>query len=129
MSSQVQKPANRPAHKKVIPSPTPTLLAALSLLSISLGVTTETPADQPGLTPPNAREKTDGVKLARKAGKGQQEFLVIKQNDQHAPPSSPSIKTAPANPALQGNVLQKGTVGGSTGPTKPTLPVTGGQRQ
>jgi hypothetical protein len=29
------------------------------------------------------------------------------------------------NPALQGNVLGKGTVGGSTGPTKPTLPTTG----
>jgi hypothetical protein len=34
-----------------------------------------------------------------------------------------------ANPALQGNVLQKGTVGGSTGPTKPTLPTTGGRNQ
>jgi hypothetical protein len=33
----------------------------------------------------------------------------------------------PANPALQGNVLQKGTVGGSTGPTKPPLPTSAGQ--
>jgi hypothetical protein len=33
------------------------------------------------------------------------------------------------NPALQGNVLQKGTAGGSIGPTKLTPPVTGGQRQ
>ena len=37
--------------------------------------------------------------------------------------------TTTVNPALQGNVLQNGTVGGSTGPTKPTLPTTGGQRQ
>jgi hypothetical protein len=33
----------------------------------------------------------------------------------------------PTSPALQGNVLQKGTVGGSTGPTKPPLPTSGGQ--
>jgi hypothetical protein len=33
-----------------------------------------------------------------------------------------------ANPALQGNVLQKDTVSGSTGPTKPTLPTTSRQR-
>jgi hypothetical protein len=37
--------------------------------------------------------------------------------------------TTTINPALQQNVLQKGTAGGSTGPTKPTLPIAGGQRQ
>jgi hypothetical protein len=50
-------------------------------------------------------------------------------------PASPALTTqnkpptTTVNPALQGNVLQKSTVGGSTGPTKPTLPTTGGQRQ
>jgi type VI protein secretion system component Hcp len=45
--------------------------------------------------------------------------------------ASPSVKppTTTTNPALQGSALQKGTLGGSTGTTKPTLPVTGGLRQ
>jgi len=39
--------------------------------------------------------------------------------------TGPKLPTTTVNPALQGNVLQKGTVGGSTGTTKPTLPTTG----
>jgi hypothetical protein len=43
------------------------------------------------------------------------------------PPKTGTVKpvSPTVNPALQGNVLQKGTVGGSTGQTKPTLPTTG----
>jgi hypothetical protein len=77
---------------------------------------------------PNAGEKTAEATMThmkeatithRKAGKGQQEYLVA--------PSQQNKQQLQIN--QQNSPLQKGTLGGSTGPTKPPLPTTGGRRQ
>ncbi len=62
MSKEVPKPQRTRPDKKLLASPTPALLAALTLLSVSLRVTEgAAPAGDPGATP-NAN--TAGVKLA-----------------------------------------------------------------
>jgi hypothetical protein len=115
--------------KKIVACQSPALLAALSLLSASLGVTTDTAEDFGAR--PNAGGKTaeatitqrkEGTITHRKAGKGQQEFLAApsQQNKQQ-------LQINQQKSPLQSNQLK--SPGGSTGPTKPPLPTTGGQRQ
>jgi hypothetical protein len=126
MPKRIQKSGKMPFDKKIVACQTPALLAALSLLSTSLGVTTDAAEDLGAR--PNAGEKTaeatmthmkDATITHRKAGKGQQEFLVA--------PSQQNKQQLQIN--QQNSPLQKGTLGGSTGPTKPPLPTTGGRRQ
>lgn len=64
MSKEVQKSQRARPDKKLLASPTPALLAALTLLSVSLRVTEgAAPAGDPSATP-NAGANTAGVKLA-----------------------------------------------------------------
>jgi type VI protein secretion system component Hcp len=80
-------------------------------------------------------QKQDGTSTTQRdissgqaSGKRQHKPFTITQ-ESGAASSRVKPLTTTINPALQGNVLQKGTLGGSTGPTKLTLPITGGQRQ
>ena len=63
MSKEIQKPTRTRPEKKVKASPTPAVLTALALLSVSLRVTDGTPAKDLSATP-NAGADAGGVKLA-----------------------------------------------------------------
>jgi hypothetical protein len=116
-------------EKKIVACQTPALLAALSLLSASLGVTTDTAedfSDRPNIrgktAEATATQRKEGTITHRKAGKGQQEFLVAPSQQ-----NKPQLQINQQKSPLQSNQLK--SLGGSTGPTKPPLPTTGGQRQ
>lgn len=63
MAKKVQEPTRTLPDKKVKASPTPALLTALALLSVSLRVTDGNPADDVSATPNTAPEARD-VKMA-----------------------------------------------------------------
>jgi hypothetical protein len=71
LPKEIQKSKNIRPDKKILTSQAPALVAALSLLTVSLGVTLKTEEET---VAPNAGESATGTKLARKAGKGQQEY-------------------------------------------------------
>jgi hypothetical protein len=100
MPKGIQESERMRPDKKIVASQTPALLAALSLLSASLGVTTETRAEDPGASP-----KADATITHRKAGKGQQEFLAApsqqnKQQLQINQQKSPLISNQPKSPPI-----------------------------
>jgi hypothetical protein len=72
MSKEIQKPKKTRSDRKILASQAPALVAALSMLTVSLGVTIK--ADEESAAPANAGESATGVKFARKAGKGQTEY-------------------------------------------------------
>jgi hypothetical protein len=124
MTKEAQKPLSASLEKQVDASKRSVVLAALSFLSASMGLVLND-------TAANGQDQDTTVNKAKTADKNFSKMDGYVQGAK--PPGSTGTggkaPTTTINPALQGNVLQKGTVGGSTGPTKPTLPVAGGQRR
>ena len=81
MSKEVQKRTKTPADKKAIAASTPALLAALSLLSASLGVASATPLEDSSNTP-SAGTNIAGMKLAKMQSNQIKQSNRIKQSNQ-----------------------------------------------
>jgi hypothetical protein len=98
MTKRIEKSERTGLDKKI--TQRPALLTALSLLSASLGVTTAS-AEDPGARPNGGEKTAAGTITHRKAGKGQQEFLVApsQQNKQQ-------LQINQQKSPLQGNQLK-----------------------
>jgi hypothetical protein len=122
MPKKLKNVTRRFPRRSATAATTSVLLALVSLLGAFLGVSVGTgsgPAWSKGLA--KGQHFPTATVSARKSGEKPVDYKSSLQSNQHRLPTQ--------TPTLQSNILGKGTVGGSTGPTKPPLPTTGTQHR